>query len=152
MGDRFRQQGGRERTSAAEFRRRYCYIRECSTLEADTSLPSRRVTKALAQITEARGAPVAIRSDYGPKMSSRHFLGWCIQANRCHSRPARQAHTKRAHGKFSRPTVGVCQPEVSVPPQEVWNFPTIRKVFIRFGLLLSRIIRIRQVLAGGGLA
>jgi transposase InsO family protein len=39
------------------------YTRKCLTLEVDTSMPSRRVTRALAQIIESRGAPVAIRSD-----------------------------------------------------------------------------------------
>lgn len=38
-----------------------CYTRECLTLEIDTSMPSRRVTRA--RIMETRGAPVAIRSD-----------------------------------------------------------------------------------------
>ena len=32
------------------------YTRECLTLEVDTSMPSRRVTRALAQIIETRGA------------------------------------------------------------------------------------------------
>jgi len=39
------------------------YTRECLALEVDTSLPSRRVTRALAEIMDRRGAPVAIRSD-----------------------------------------------------------------------------------------
>jgi putative transposase len=56
-----------------------CYTRKCLTLEVDTSLPSRRVTRALAGIIETRGAPVAIRSDNGPEMSSRHYLAWCIE-------------------------------------------------------------------------
>ena len=50
------------------------YTRECLALEVDTSLPSRRVTRVLAQIIEHRGTPVAIRSDNGPEMSSR--LSW----------------------------------------------------------------------------
>ena len=56
-----------------------CYTRECLTLEVDTSMPSRRVTRALQQIIDRRGAPVAIRSDNGPEVSSRHFLAWCIE-------------------------------------------------------------------------
>src|SRR5581483_10091442 len=55
------------------------YTRECLALEVDASLPSRRVTRVLARIIERRGAPVAIRSDNGPEMSSRHFLAWCIE-------------------------------------------------------------------------
>jgi len=55
------------------------YTRECLALEVDTSLPSRRVTRTLAQIIDRRGAPVAIRSDNGPEVSSRHFLAWCME-------------------------------------------------------------------------
>jgi putative transposase len=55
------------------------YTRECLALEVDTSLPTRRVTRALAEIMDRRGAPVAIRSDNGPEVSSRHFLAWCIE-------------------------------------------------------------------------
>jgi putative transposase len=36
------------------------YTRECLTLEVDTSLPSRRVTRALARIIETRGVPIAL--------------------------------------------------------------------------------------------
>ena len=39
---------------------------ECLALEVDTSLPSRRVTRTLAEIVDRCGAPVAIRSDNGP--------------------------------------------------------------------------------------
>jgi transposase InsO family protein len=39
------------------------YTRECLALEVDTSLPNRRMTRALAEIMDRRGAPVAIRSD-----------------------------------------------------------------------------------------
>jgi putative transposase len=56
-----------------------CYTRECLTLEVDTSMPSRRVTRALAAIMETRGTPVAIRSDNGSEMTSRHYLAWCIE-------------------------------------------------------------------------
>jgi len=55
------------------------YTRECLALEVDTLLPSRRVTRALAEIMDRRGAPVAIRGDSGPEVSSRHFLAWCIE-------------------------------------------------------------------------
>ena len=56
-----------------------CYTRECLTLEVDTSMPSRRVTRALGAIMETRGKPVAIRSDNGPEMTSRQYLAWCIE-------------------------------------------------------------------------
>jgi len=82
-----------------------CYTRECLTLEVDTSLPSRRVTRALAQIIQTRGAPVAIRSDNGPEMSSRHFLAWCIEKriDAIHiqpGKPTQNAHVESFHGRL----------------------------------------------------
>lgn len=81
------------------------YTRECLRLEVDTSLPSRRVTRALAQIIETRGAPVAIRSDNGPEMSSRHFLAWCIEKriDAIHiqpGKPTQNAHVESFHGRL----------------------------------------------------
>jgi putative transposase len=53
------------------------FTRECLTLEVDTSLSSQRVTRALEQVIEQRGAPAALRCDNGPELTSRHFLSWC---------------------------------------------------------------------------
>lgn len=53
--------------------------RECLALEVDTSFASRRVTRVLEQIVAERGAPVTIRCDNGPELTSRHFLAWCIE-------------------------------------------------------------------------
>ncbi len=53
------------------------FTRECLALEVDTGLSSQRVTRALEQIVERRGAPHSIRSDNGPELTSRHFLAWC---------------------------------------------------------------------------
>jgi putative transposase len=82
-----------------------CYTRECLTLEVDTSLPSRRVTRALAGIIETRGAPVAIRSDNGPEMSSRHYLAWCIEKriDAVHiqpGKPTQNAYAESFHGRL----------------------------------------------------
>ena len=81
------------------------YTRECLTLEVDTSLPSRRVTRALAKVIEVRGAPVAIRSDNGPEMSSRHFLAWCIERriDAIHiqpGKPTQNAYVESFHGRL----------------------------------------------------
>ena len=81
------------------------YTRECLALEVDTSLPSRRVTRTLAQIIEQRGAPVAIRSDNGPEVSSRHFLAWCIERriDAVHiqpGKPTQNAHVESFHGRL----------------------------------------------------
>jgi putative transposase len=82
-----------------------CYTRECLTLEVDTSMPSRRVTRALAGIMETRGVPVAIRSDNGPEMTSRHFLAWCIEQriDAIHiqpGKPTQNAHVESFHGRL----------------------------------------------------
>src|SRR5512146_1581966 len=54
------------------------YTRECLGLEVDTSFASRRVTRVLEAIIAERGAPMAIRCDNGPELTSRHFLAWAI--------------------------------------------------------------------------
>jgi putative transposase len=59
------------------------------------------VTRALAEIIERRGAPVAIRSDNGPEVSSRHFLAWCIERRIDALRIA-----KHARGELPRPVSG----------------------------------------------
>ena len=53
-------------------------------------------------LTDRGGAPVAIRSDNGPEVSSRHFLAWCIEKriDAVHIQP--QTHAERAHRKFQR--------------------------------------------------
>jgi putative transposase len=54
------------------------YTRECLALEVDTSLPSRRVTRALDSVIADRGRPQRIRLDNGSELTSRHFLSWGI--------------------------------------------------------------------------
>jgi putative transposase len=53
--------------------------RECLALEVDTSFASRRVTRVLEAIIAERGQPQSIRCDNGPELTSRHFLGWCVE-------------------------------------------------------------------------
>jgi putative transposase len=55
------------------------YTRECLALQVDTSFASRRVTRVLDEIIARRGAPLAIRCDNGPELTSRHFLAWAIE-------------------------------------------------------------------------
>ena len=81
------------------------YTRECLALEVDTSLPSRRVTRTLERIIGTRGAPVAVRSDNGPEISSRHYLAWCIEKriDAIHiqpGRPTQNAHVESFHGRL----------------------------------------------------
>ena len=53
------------------------FTRENLSLEVDTSLSSRRVTRVLEAVIAQRGKPEAIRCDNGPELTSRHFLSWC---------------------------------------------------------------------------
>ena len=46
------------------------YNREGLTIEADLSLPSARVIRALEQVIEWRGKPAAVRCDNGPEYIS----------------------------------------------------------------------------------
>jgi putative transposase len=55
------------------------FTRECLTLEVDTCLPSRRVTRALDRVIAERGRPERIRMDNGSELTSRHFLSWGIE-------------------------------------------------------------------------
>ena len=81
------------------------FTRECLALEVDTSLPSRRVTRALSRIIETRGAPTSVRCDNGPEISSRHFLAWCIERriDVIHiqpGKPTQNAHVESFHGRL----------------------------------------------------
>jgi len=63
------------------------------------------VTRALAGIIETRGAPMAIRSDNGPEMTSRHYLAWCIEkridaAHIQPGKPTQNAHVESFHGRL----------------------------------------------------
>lgn len=53
------------------------FTRENLSLEVDTSLSSRRVTRTLEAVIAQRGKPEVIRCDNGPELTSRHFLNWC---------------------------------------------------------------------------
>jgi putative transposase len=81
------------------------FTRECLALEVDTSLPSRRVTRALEQIISQRGLPLSIRCDNGPEITSRHFLAWCIERkiDLVHiqpGKPTQNAHVESFNGRL----------------------------------------------------
>jgi putative transposase len=81
------------------------YTRECLALEVDTSMPSRRITRALGEVMEGRERPVSIRSDNGPEMSSRHYLAWCIEhkIDAVHiqpGKPTQNAYVESFHGRL----------------------------------------------------
>ena len=81
------------------------FTRECLALEVDTSMPSRRITRALGEVIATRDRPVSIRSDNGPEMSSRHYLAWCIEhkIDAVHiqpGKPTQNAHVESFHGRL----------------------------------------------------
>ncbi|HZD46340.1 MAG TPA: IS3 family transposase [Acidobacteriaceae bacterium] len=81
------------------------YTRECLALEADTSLGSGRVTRALEQLIEERGRPESLRSDNGPEFCSRRMLGWAEEwkIELVHiqpGRPMQNGHVESFHGRL----------------------------------------------------
>jgi putative transposase len=81
------------------------FTRECLAIEADTSLSSRRVTRALEWIVGRRGGVEVIRCDNGPEFTSRHFLGWCEERGirLLHIQPGRPMENGRVesfNGRF----------------------------------------------------
>jgi putative transposase len=81
------------------------FTRECLSLEVDTSLSSRRVTRSLEAIVERRGLPEAIRCDNGPELTSRHFIAWCeerkIQLIHIQpGRPMQNGHVESFNGRL----------------------------------------------------
>jgi putative transposase len=81
------------------------FTRECLALEADTSLGSGRVTRALDRLIEKRGLPENVRSDNGPEFTSRRMLGWVEERkiNLVHiqpGRPMQNGHVESFHGRL----------------------------------------------------
>jgi putative transposase len=81
------------------------FTRECLGLDVDTSLGSRRVTRALDRIIEQRGLPSRIRCDNGPELTSRHILGWSADNNieLVHiqpGKPMQNGHVESFNGKL----------------------------------------------------
>lgn len=81
------------------------FTRECLAIEADTSLSSRRVTRALEWVIDQRGPAAVIRCDNGPEFTSRHFLGWCEERGirLLHIQPGRPMQNGRVesfNGRF----------------------------------------------------
>jgi putative transposase len=52
-------------------------VREALAIEVDSSLPGKRVVRVLERLVELRGAPRAIRMDYGPELLAEVFVAWC---------------------------------------------------------------------------
>jgi len=52
------------------------FTRECSAIEADTSLGGERVVRVLRRLTETHGLPERIVMDNGPEFTSRALWHW----------------------------------------------------------------------------
>jgi putative transposase len=81
------------------------FTRECLSIEVDTSLSSRRITRVLDWIIQQRGVPETLRCDNGPEFTSRHFLAWCEQNGlKVHyiqpGKPVQNAHAESFNGRF----------------------------------------------------
>jgi putative transposase len=81
------------------------FTRECLGLEADSCLPSPRVTRALDQIIFERGRPESIRMDNGSELTSRHFLAWGMERRIALNyiqpgKPTQNAYAESFNGKF----------------------------------------------------
>ena len=88
------------------------FTRENLSLEVDTSLSSRRVTRSLEDVIEQRGKPEAIRCDNGPELTSRHFLAWCVerQIELIHiqpGKPTQNARIESFHGRLREECLSV---------------------------------------------
>lgn len=51
--------------------------REALTIEIDTSLSAKRVTRVLDRLVSERGKPKSIRVDNGPEFTSYEYMLWC---------------------------------------------------------------------------
>lgn len=81
------------------------FTRECLALEVDTSMGSHRLTRVLDRIIQQRGSPLAVRSDNGPELTSRHLLAWSIEnkVDLIHiqpGKPVQNAHVESFHGRL----------------------------------------------------
>lgn len=79
--------------------------RMCMALEADTSLPSKRVTDCLDAVAFEHGYPEEIVTDNGPEFTSYHFLAW-LESHNIKARfiqpgkPMQNAFTESFNGKL----------------------------------------------------
>jgi putative transposase len=83
------------------------YTRECLALEADTSLGSGRVTRVLERLIEERSRPENVRSDNGPRFTSRRMLGqgedWKVGLGHIQpERPMQNGHVERLPREAAR--------------------------------------------------
>ncbi len=88
------------------------HSRECLALEADVSLPSRRVTEVLEKVVGQRGAPLALTLDNGTEFTSKHFDAWAYTAGIqldfiSPGRPVENGYIESFNGKLRDECLGV---------------------------------------------
>ena len=88
------------------------HSRECLALEADVSLPSRRVTEVLEKVVGQRGAPLALTLDNGTEFTSKHFDAWAYTAGIqldfiSPGRPVETGYIESFNGKLRDECLGV---------------------------------------------
>lgn len=83
------------------------FNRESLAIEVDTSLPARRVIRALERIVARRGKPTCIRTDNGPEFISHLLKEWC-EENEIRlmyiqpGKPTQNAYIERKNGTMRR--------------------------------------------------
>ena len=83
------------------------FNRESLAVEADTSLPTRRVIRVLERLVAERGKPYNLRMDNGPEFISHQLEEWC---NKRHitlqfiqpGKPMQNAFIERKNGSLRR--------------------------------------------------
>ena len=83
------------------------YNREVLHIEADTSLPTVRLIRALEYLREFRGLPKMIRVDNGPEFISAKLDEWCKQHKTTlvfiqPGKPMQNAYVERCNGNIRR--------------------------------------------------
>lgn len=81
------------------------HSRQCLAIAVDTSLPGRRVTRALEELAIRRGLPQTIVADNGPEFTGKALDAWAYeQGVRLHfiepGKPAQNAFVESFNGKF----------------------------------------------------
>lgn len=67
------------------------------------SLPSRRVTRVLSELTAVHGCPSAVRVDNGPEVTAQSFVDWCTEHGwrfTTSSKPDQNAYIERFNRSY----------------------------------------------------
>jgi putative transposase len=87
------------------------FTRECPVIEADTSLPARRVIGVLERLAATRGLPRSLVVDHGPEFVSRALDIWAYQhgvelAFIRPGKPVENAYVESFHSRFRDECLG----------------------------------------------